>query len=74
MRRGITVLKMRGSQHDKDIREFTIEGDGMHLKRPFSHVTGILAGTPTLVGPGEIEQVWSRFAEEHEADAPAQAD
>jgi circadian clock protein KaiC len=25
MRRGITVLKMRGSMHDKDIREFAIE-------------------------------------------------
>src|SRR4029077_17614392 len=25
MKRGITVLKMRGSIHDKDIREFTID-------------------------------------------------
>ena len=26
MRRGLAVLKMRGSTHDKDIREFTIDG------------------------------------------------
>src|SRR5205823_2964342 len=29
MRRGITVLKMRGSMHDKDIREVTIDNRGM---------------------------------------------
>jgi len=28
MRRGITVLKMRGSMHDKDIREFSIDHQG----------------------------------------------
>ncbi|MDJ0583522.1 circadian clock protein KaiC, partial [Microcystis sp. M49636_WE2] len=31
MRRGITVLKMRGSMHDKDIREFSIDHQGMHI-------------------------------------------
>ena len=46
MRRGLTVLKMRGSIHDKDILEFTIDGSGMHLGQPFRDVTGILAGNP----------------------------
>ena len=61
MKRGITVLKMRGSRHDKEIREFTIDGDGMHLGRPFRHVTGILAGTPVHVSPGDVERIWSHF-------------
>jgi circadian clock protein KaiC len=61
MKRGITVLKMRGSPHDKDIREFTIDGEGMHVGRPFRHVTGILSGTPTHLSPGDIERVWSAF-------------
>jgi circadian clock protein KaiC len=61
MKRGMTVLKMRGSTHDKDIREFTIDGDGMHLGRPFRHVTGILAGTPVHVGPADVERVWEHF-------------
>ncbi len=47
MRRGLTVLKMRGSAHDKDIREFTIDGTGMHIGKPFRTVSGILAGNPT---------------------------
>ena len=46
MRRGITVLKMRGSQHDKDIREFFIDGMGMHIGNPFRNIGGILAGQP----------------------------
>jgi circadian clock protein KaiC len=64
MKRGITVLKMRGSIHDKDIREFTIDADGMHLGRPFRHVTGILAGTPVHVSPGDVERIWSHFEAE----------
>jgi circadian clock protein KaiC len=47
MRRGLTVLKMRGSMHDKDICEFTIDSDGMHIGKPFRNVVGILAGNPT---------------------------
>lgn len=44
MRRGITVLKMRGSAHDRRIREFTIDGNGMHIGEPFRDVSGILSG------------------------------
>jgi circadian clock protein KaiC len=44
IRRGITVLKMRGSKHDKIIREFTIDGHGMHIGRAFRDVSGILTG------------------------------
>lgn len=48
MRRGMTVLKMRGSAHDKNIREFTIDQHGMHIGEPFRNVSGILAGNPTM--------------------------
>jgi circadian clock protein KaiC len=64
MRRGLTVLKMRGSLHDKDIREFTIDAEGMRVGRPFRHVTGILAGTPTHISPADVERVWSHFDDE----------
>lgn len=64
MRRGITVLKMRGSMHDKDIREFIIDGSGMHIGRPFRNVLGILAGNPTYVPPTEIARIDSMFDNE----------
>ncbi|MFK7985449.1 MAG: circadian clock protein KaiC [Sandaracinaceae bacterium] len=48
MRRALTVLKMRGSQHDRDVREYKITNDGMKLGEAFRGVSGILTGTPTI--------------------------
>ncbi len=67
MKRGLTVLKMRGSAHDKAIREFTIEKGGMIMGRPFRNVTGILAGTPVHLSPSDVERVWTKV----DADAEA---
>jgi circadian clock protein KaiC len=64
MRRGLTVLKMRGSRHDKDIREFTIDEKGMHIGRPFRDVAGILSGNPVQVTPGQMERIGGLFEEE----------
>jgi circadian clock protein KaiC len=66
MRRGLTVLKMRGSMHDKDIREFTIDNRGMHIGRPFRQVTGILSGNPIHISPGEIDRVNQLFSDDNE--------
>lgn len=53
MRRGMTVLKMRGSAHDHDIREYTIDGAGMHVLGPFHDISGVLSGTPIFAdAPG----------------------
>jgi len=52
MRRALTVLKMRGSSHDHDIREYTIEGRGMKVGSTFSEVTGILSGNLTQLSDG----------------------
>ncbi len=56
MRRGLTVLKMRGSPHDKDIREFTIDGAGMHIGAPFRDVSGMLSGNPTFLAGDLVSQ------------------
>jgi circadian clock protein KaiC len=62
MRRGITVLKMRGSRHDKDIREITIDNHGLHVGRPFRNVHGILAGYSRQVGH-DLERMEGLFQE-----------
>jgi circadian clock protein KaiC len=67
MKRGVTVLKMRGSVHDKGIREFKIDEKGMHLGRRFRNVTGILAGAPMHVSPEELERTWTSFDQASEA-------
>jgi circadian clock protein KaiC len=63
MRRGVTVLKMRGSAHDKQIREFLINNSGLHLGRPFRNVTGILSGNFTYLQAGELERVNAMFGD-----------
>lgn len=64
MRRGITVLKMRGSTHEQDIREFTIDGRGMHVGRAFRNVSGILSGQFRHISAGELERVEKLFRDE----------
>jgi circadian clock protein KaiC len=42
---------MRGSDHDRDIREFRIDGTGLHVDEPFRTVAGILSGNVVSVTP-----------------------
>jgi circadian clock protein KaiC len=44
VKRAITVLKMRGSDHDREVREYRIDGSGLHVGEPFRTVAGILTG------------------------------
>jgi circadian clock protein KaiC len=61
MRRGVTVLKMRGSMHQKEIREFSIDGNGMHVGKAFRNVTGILAGFPHQLPEEELPRLHALF-------------
>jgi circadian clock protein KaiC len=42
VRRAITVLKMRGSDHDRRIREFTITDHGMEVGEPILGARGLI--------------------------------
>jgi circadian clock protein KaiC len=46
MRKALSVLKMRGSDHDKDIRELIINKKGLEIKLPFSEYSGLMSGSP----------------------------
>ena len=61
MRRGLTVLKMRGSRHEKDIREFIIDDKGMHIQKTFRDVTGIISGYPMHSNLNEIDRISNLF-------------
>lgn len=65
MRRCLTVLKMRGSIHNKDIREYVIDGEGYHIRKPFTNVTGILSGNILHMGSGnsEVDRMAKLFRE-----------
>jgi circadian clock protein KaiC len=44
MHRGLMVLKMRGSEHAKEIRRFSIDNSGMHLGEPFKDAPNVFTG------------------------------
>jgi circadian clock protein KaiC len=51
LRRVMTVAKMRGSAHSKDLREFTITDQGLVVGQTLSAYRGILTGGPVLIDP-----------------------
>lgn len=61
MRRGIAVLKMRGTWHEKGIREYVIDGSGMTIKTNFKGVHGILSGSPNYNFAAESERLTGLF-------------
>lgn len=63
MRRGLMVLKMRGSAHDKDIREFSIDQTGMTIGEAYRNVSGILSGQPVHATSREIDRLKNLFQE-----------
>jgi circadian clock protein KaiC len=58
----LTVLKMRGTFHDKGIREYMIDGTGLHVQAPFRGVHGILSGTPTYTFNDERARLGEMFS------------
>lgn len=51
MQRGVVVLKMRGSDHVKEIRRFEIGSHGLSAEGVFEGREAILSGTPYRVEP-----------------------
>jgi circadian clock protein KaiC len=46
--KALLVLKLRGSDHDKDIRQYAITGHGLEVRSRFEGTQGIMSGTPTM--------------------------
>ena len=57
MKRGLTVIKMRGSWHDKDICEYHIDNTGIHIGKVFRDVENILIGAPRTLMQSEKDQM-----------------
>ncbi|HIK28893.1 MAG: circadian clock protein KaiC [Oscillatoriaceae bacterium SKW80] len=53
MARAINVFKMRGSWHDKGIREYTISERGPEIKDSFRNYERIISGAPTRISVDE---------------------
>jgi circadian clock protein KaiC len=53
MSRALNVFKMRGSWHDKAIREYVISAQGPEIKDTFRNFERIISGSPTRVSVDE---------------------
>jgi circadian clock protein KaiC len=49
MKRAISLLKTRGSQHDKLLRSYHIDDTGIHIGEPFVGFSGVMGGTAMRV-------------------------
>jgi circadian clock protein KaiC len=55
MRKAIGVLKMRTSDFERTLREFTITEQGLRVGEPLTDLRGILSGTPEWTDSAEVE-------------------
>jgi len=46
MRKALAILKIRGSDHDKRLREFEITSQGIKVVAPFPGYEGVMSGSP----------------------------
>ncbi len=49
MSRAMNVFKMRGSWHDKGIREYSIDSEGPNIKDSFRNYERLISGSPTRI-------------------------
>lgn len=57
MSRALNVFKMRGSWHDKGIREYTIDEEGPQIKDSFRNLERIISGSPTRIAVDEKSEL-----------------
>jgi circadian clock protein KaiC len=50
IRKAISVLKKRVGTHERTIREFRLDGQGLHVGEPLTDFQGIMTGIPTYLG------------------------
>ncbi len=57
MSRAINVFKMRGSWHDKGIREYTISENGPEIKDSFRNYERVISGSPSRISVDEAREL-----------------
>jgi circadian clock protein KaiC len=55
VRQAISVMKKRGSRHERSLREFTLQAGRLSVGRQLHEFRGILTGVPVLEGGASHE-------------------
>jgi circadian clock protein KaiC len=54
IRQAISVIKKRGGEHERTIREFSLRNGRIEIGEPLHGFRGVLTGVPTLEGPAPM--------------------
>ena len=63
LRHAILIVKMRGSKHDKHLREYVISPAGLKIASSFAGYEGVISGSTRKVGASVEERLRALFAE-----------
>jgi circadian clock protein KaiC len=55
IRKAVLVMKLRGSDHAKDIRQFEITRNGIEVQSKFEGREGIMSGNPHRMAESFVE-------------------
>lgn len=55
VRQAISVVKRRAGNHERTIREFWLDGEGVHVGEPLSDFHAVLTGIPRYVGDSTLK-------------------
>ena len=59
LRKALVILKMRGSDHDKRLREYEITPQGVRVSAPFTQYEGLMSGAPRRSLTEEAANSWA---------------
>jgi circadian clock protein KaiC len=60
VRRALLILKLRGSDHAKDIRQYEITSRGFEVRAKFENQQGIMSGSPISTAAEAFVQAFGR--------------
>ena len=63
LRKALAILKMRGSDHDKRLREFQITPNGIKIESAFTNYEGLMGGSPRRVASEKFVDLFRGAAE-----------
>src|SRR5260370_14733430 len=67
MRKALVIMKMRGSDHEKALREYAITPQGFKIEGGFSDYEGVMSGSPRKVASERFVDMFQRASEKHKS-------
>ncbi len=63
MKKAMVIMKMRGSDHDKQLREYKITPQGIKIEAAFTEYEGLMSGSPRRVAAEKFIDMFQKSAE-----------